>query len=209
MPRMTMAATETESIKPEKLLFLRKFIKHGKRVASFAPSSRALARAMCVPVDPAMPQVIIELGAGTGAVTREISRRMHPESRLIAIEIDAGFARHLRHAVPRAEVVVADVTDLPQTLASIGVNRFDLLLSGLPTPSLPKSLNMVVLQTLAAVSPSATFSQLTIMPWVYKPTYVRLFEEVRFNLVIKNAPPGGVYHCRNLRADWHENVPGV
>lgn len=204
---MTMIATDTP--KPDKLLFLRKFIKHGKRVASFAPSSRALARAMCVRVDPQQPQVIVELGAGTGAVTREVARRMHPESRLIAIEIDATFARHLRHAVPQAEVIVADVKDLSDVLATANVSRFDLLLNGLPTPSLPKSLNRIVLDTFAHRSPEATFSQLTIMPWVYKPTYVRLFDDVAFNLVVKNAPPGGVYHCRRLKPDWRDNVPGV
>jgi phosphatidylethanolamine/phosphatidyl-N-methylethanolamine N-methyltransferase len=204
---MTMIATDAP--KPDKLLFLRKFIRHGKRVASFAPSSRALARAMCVRVDPSRPQVIVELGAGTGAVTGEVARRMHPDSRLLAIEIDPTFARHLRHAVPRAEVVVADVKDLPEVLASAGVSRFDLLLNGLPTPSLPKSLNAIVLDAFARLSPAATFSQLTIMPWVYKPTYVRLFDDVAFNLVVKNAPPGGVYHCRRLKPDWGLNVPGI
>lgn len=195
--------------KPEKLLFLKKFIRHGKRVASFAPSSRSLAKAMCLPVDPRQPQVIVELGAGTGAITREIVRRMHPESRLVAIEIDPTFAHHLRHAVPRAQVVVADVLTLPQVLASCGLSRFDLLLNGLPTPSLPRRLNRVVLETFAALSPQAIFSQLTIMPWVYKPIYVRLFEDVRFHLVVKNAPPGGVYHCHRLKPDWEDHIPGV
>lgn len=204
-----MTTIATDAPKPDKLLFLRKFIKHGKRVASFAPSSRALARAMCARVDAHRPQVIVELGAGTGAVTREVARRMHADSRLIAIEIDPTFADHLRHAVPKAEVVVADVKDLPDVLASVGVTRFDLLLSGLPTPSLPKRLNAIVLDTIARSSPDAVFSQLTIMPWVYKPTYVRLFEDVAFNLVVKNAPPGGVYHCQGLKPDWREHVPGV
>ncbi|GIW77028.1 MAG: phospholipid methyltransferase [Phycisphaerae bacterium] len=195
--------------KPEKLLFLKKFIRHGKRVASFAPSSRSLAKAMCLGVTPYKPQVIIELGAGTGAVTSEVARYMHPESHLLAIEIDPTFARHLQHAVPQARVVVADVSTLPQVLMSCGLSRFDLLLNGLPTPSLPKSVNRVVLETFAKLSPGGTFSQLTIMPWVYKPTYVRLFEKVRFHLVIKNAPPGGVYHCQQLRPDWEHHVPGT
>lgn len=203
------ALTPTTPRKPEKLLFLKKFIRHGKRVASFAPSSRSLAKAMCLPVDPDRPQVIVELGAGTGAVTREIVRRMHPESRLLAIEIDPTFARYLRHAVPQARVVMADVQTLPQVLESCGLSGFDLLLNGLPTPSLPKRLNRVVLETFASLSPHAIFSQLTIMPWVYKPTYVRLFEEVRFHLVLKNAPPGGVYHCQRLRPDWEVYIPGT
>ncbi len=204
---MSIAATEIP--KPQKLLFLKKFIKHGKRVASFAPSSKALARAMATHVNPMFRQTIIELGAGTGAVTIEIARQMHPQSRLIAIEVDPVFADHLRHACPAAEVIVADVKDLPRTLADAGVTTFDLMLNCLPTPSLPKSLNRIILDTFNTLAPDAIVSQLTIMPWVYKPTYARVFDDVTFNLVLKNAPPGGVYHCATLRADWRDNIPGV
>mgnify|MGYP000411251402 CR=1 FL=1 len=36
--------------------------KEGKRVASIAPSSKALAKSLCRHVDPLRPQVIVELG---------------------------------------------------------------------------------------------------------------------------------------------------
>lgn len=81
------------------LLFLRKFLRHGTRVASFAPSSRFLARAMCRHVSRDMPQTIVELGAGTGAVTKVAAEMMHAESRLIAVELDADFAAILRREV--------------------------------------------------------------------------------------------------------------
>ncbi len=205
-----MPISATGVSRPQKLLFLRKFIKHGKRVASVAPSSRSLARAMCRHVNPNAPQTIVELGAGTGAVTIEVAKRMHPESRLIAIEIDPSFADHLRHACPAAEVIVADVKTLPRTLGDAGVATFDLLLNGLPTPSLPRSLNRVILDTFASLAPAdAVVSQLTVMPWVYKPMYARVFDDVRFNLVLRNTPPGGVYHCSALRADWRDHIPGV
>lgn len=206
---MTQTLVRTKRPKAPPLLFLRKFLKHGRRVASFAPSSRPLASAMCLHVSATKPQTILELGAGTGAVTVVAASRMHPESRLVALEIDPHFCRVLRQQCPRAEVVCADVSDLPHQLDRLGIDRCDVLLNGLPTPSLPRSLNAVVLRAFQRFSSDSLFCQLTVMPWVYKPTYERLFEEVRFRLVMRNVPPGGIYFCRGLRSNYADHLPGL
>jgi phosphatidylethanolamine/phosphatidyl-N-methylethanolamine N-methyltransferase len=163
-------------------------------------------------VSPDKPQIIVELGAGTGAITVQAVKRMHPKSRLIAIEIDPDFASVLAHRCPRAEVICCDVKDLAQELKQRGVgNEVDIVLSGLPTPSLPKSLNQVVLEWYeqqAQGGRDVTFSQLTVMPWVYWRMYARIFQTVRFQLVALNSPPGGVYYCNTLRPDWRQHIPG-
>lgn len=191
------------------MLFFKKFLKHGTRVASVAPSSPALAKAMCRHVDAAAPQVIVELGAGTGAVTRFIQQRMHPQSTLIAVEIDPDFAEVLRRQAPKAQVMVCDVAELTERLREQGIEKVDRMLSGLPTPSLPKTVNQAVLdgyRELAAED--GMFTQLTVMPWVYKPLYDRLFEQVDFDLAVLNIPPGGAYHCQGLKADYQQHLPG-
>jgi phospholipid N-methyltransferase len=197
---------------PDKLaashLFFRKFLRYGTRVASVAPSSRTLAAAMCAHVDPTRPQTIVELGAGTGAVTGVIARRMHPDNRLTAVEIDPDFADLATARCPRAQVLPCDVRELPQQLEALGVTRIDLLMSGLPTPSLPRRVNRVVFDCYARLGRDGWFSQLTVMPWVYKPAYSRLFEQVDFRLVVRNIPPGGVYHCRGLRDGYENWLPG-
>jgi phosphatidylethanolamine/phosphatidyl-N-methylethanolamine N-methyltransferase len=189
-------------------LFLRKFLRHGTRVASVAPSSRFLARAMCHFVAPDRPQTILELGAGTGAITVVAAAKMHPESKLLAVELDADFAGVLAARCPRATVLCCDVAELSERLPALGVERVELVLSGLPTPSLPRAVNTAVFETFTRCAPDACFSQLTVMPWYYWPLYRRLFEQVDFQLVPLNFPSGGVYHCRRLRPDWREHLPG-
>jgi len=192
----------------EHWLFLRKFLEQGKRVASFSPSSRALAEAMCRHLDPARPQTIVELGAGSGAVTAIAALRMHPESRLLAIERDADFAGHLaRRRLPGVEVLHGDVRELATITASRGYEPVDVFMSGLPTPSLPGQVIHPVFDALAAGPAETVFSQLTVMPWVYKPFYRRLFERVTFECVPRNLPPGGVYHCTALRRDYAQHLP--
>jgi phospholipid N-methyltransferase len=68
--------------------------------------------------------------------------------------------------------------------------------------------NRAVFEGLLRRAPDAWMSQLTVMPWVYRAMYRRLFEQVRFDLVPLNIPPGGVYHCRNLRQGWDASLPG-
>jgi phospholipid N-methyltransferase len=119
----------------ERLLYLRKWLRHGRQIASVMPSSRALARATCGRIDPVRVQTIVELGAGTGAVTRAAAGQMHPDSRLIAIERDPDFAKALASAVPAAEVVLDDACNLAGILRDRGVHRVDVVLNVLPIPS--------------------------------------------------------------------------
>jgi phospholipid N-methyltransferase len=178
-------------------LFLRKFLRHGRRVASLAPSSRSLARTACRGVDLTRVQNIIELGAGTGAVTEMVLARSHPRSRLLAIELDADFADILRARCPTAVIVQGDAS----LLASTNFGRVDLLISGLALPSLPLQTRTAILEVYRGFATlGAWFSQLTVMPLVFWRFYNRLFREVRFDWAIWNVPPAGVYHCRGVRS---------
>lgn len=178
------------------LLFATKFLKHGTRISSVAPSSRPLARALCRDIDKTKPQIIVELGAGTGPVTQMIVEQMHPESTLVVSEIDPDFCEILRKRFPHARVVEGDAGQLSEHLGDLP--PVDVILCCLPTPSLPEKAKEGVLKWIAS-QPQATFAQLTVIPWVFKPVYKKIFHKVDFDLVVRNIPPGGVYHCRQPR----------
>ncbi|TNE84867.1 MAG: ribose ABC transporter permease [Deltaproteobacteria bacterium] len=181
------------------MLFLRKFLAQGPSIASLAPSSTALAEAMCRFVDDSRPQVLLELGAGTGAVTEVVARRMHPDSVLFAVERDEDFAALAQARVPRARVLHGDVLDLHEFRALS--DRPDVILSGLPTPNLPLVTREAVLGWMSRYAPDAAFSQLTALPWLYHRFYDSLFADTEFELVPWSLPPGGVYHCFGVRPD--------
>ena len=60
------------------LLFCGKFLRHGTKIASLAPSSRWLSRVTVGNVDWSRARVIVELGAGTGPITRVIAQKAEP-----------------------------------------------------------------------------------------------------------------------------------
>ncbi|HQY88386.1 MAG TPA: rRNA adenine N-6-methyltransferase family protein [Tepidisphaeraceae bacterium] len=181
------------------MIFLKKFLKHGTRVASIAPSSPQMARELCRYVDSNSPQIILELGAGTGAVTKQIVKQMHARSQLLAVEIDHDFADRLRKVISseNVEILVEDVTHLHETLSKKGIDKVDLIISGLPMPSLPKETVAAVQKLMQTHGRSAWYSQLTEFPFaMYRKFYKRLFAHVEYRIVPVNIPPGGTYHCR-------------
>jgi phosphatidylethanolamine/phosphatidyl-N-methylethanolamine N-methyltransferase len=186
----------------ERIRWASKFFTGGRTIASLTPSSRWLAKGMCRDIDPERPQTILELGAGMGPVTHCIQRVMHPESRIIAVEIDPDLHRIASQRCPDVEVVLGSATDIDGILDSRDIESVDCFLSCLPTPSLPKEVNRCVLEVWSRRCRSGVFTQITQIPWWYQSMYQQAFHDVEFQLVARNLPPAGVYHCRTLREDY-------
>ncbi|MGE3966279.1 MAG: class I SAM-dependent methyltransferase, partial [Planctomycetota bacterium] len=192
----------------ERSRFLAKFLGNVRQVSAVTPASRWLARSHAERVTPGAPQVIVEVGSGTGVVTEALAARMHPSSTLVAIELDGELARMTQDRVPLAHVLAADVSDIGAILAQLGCPRIDLLVCCLALPHLPRSTVETLFAALATLGRNAWYVQQTLVPLVYRRTYKRLFEEVHFRPVLRNLPPGGTYQCRGLRPDYVQHLPG-
>ncbi len=183
-------------------------MRDGLKVAAITPSSRYLARAHAKHVDPNRAQVIVELGSGSGAVTDALLSRMHPDSRLVAFEIDPQLARLLRKRCPRATVVERDAGEVVSVLSELGLDRIDLMVSCLALPSLPIDSTRGIFTSFDTLGHDAVFTQQTLEPKLNRWMYTRMFNQVEFRGVLRNLPPGGVYHCRRLKAGYFDYIPG-
>ena len=185
---------------PDWWLMMRKFLAKGRSIASFAPSSRFMARQIVGGIDFDSARCIVELGAGTGPITAEIVRRLRPQTKLLVIELDPDLCARLRARFPQVDVVQGDAGQFDKLLAERGYTQVDHVCSGLPLPSFPAPLRDAILATSARMlAPGGTFRQLTVMPLIYYRMYRSYFEDVRFRFVPLNMPPGGVYVCRGYR----------
>lgn len=186
-------------------LFFRKFLKHGTKIASPAPSSRWLSLATVANINWASTHTVLELGSGTGPITQVIVEKANPSCRILAVERDPDFVERLRQRfadVPNVEVIEGDVCNLPNILAERGLDKVDAVVSGLPIPSFPPELQNALFENVAQVlKPGGPFSQITEMPWVYMKLYRRYFQNVRFRFEPRNLPPGGAYHCHSPKDD--------
>lgn len=185
---------------PDWWLMLTKFLKQGRSIASFAPSSRFMARRIVDGIDFSKAKCIVELGAGTGPITRELVRHIQPHTKLLTIELDKDLAARLKSRFPMVDVVNGDACEFDKLLAERGIPQVDHVISGLPLPSFPEQLRNGIMSAAArTLAPGGTFRQLTVMPWVYLKLYKSYFSNVRFSLVPWNLPPGGVYVCDGYR----------
>lgn len=151
-------------------------------------------------VDFDRPGTIIELGAGTGPVTEQIVDQLRPHHRFVAVENDPDFCEVLRRRFPDVSLLQADATQLEEPLARMGIQKVDYVLSGLPTPALPRRSLLKLMHWLHSVlSPDGVFVQITVAPVMYRGFYRRLFDEVDYRMVWLNLPPGGVYRCSRPR----------
>lgn len=181
-------------------LVFSKFLRQGTAIASVAPSSRFLARSILKGIDFDTAQCIVELGAGTGPITKELLKRAKPHTRVIVVEREPDFCARLRKHFPHADIAQADARDLDQLLDERGIDKACHVISGLPLPSFPADLrDGVIAASARRLRENGTFRQLTNMPYVYWKLYRNYFEDVKFRLVPLNLPPGGVYVCRRYR----------
>jgi phospholipid N-methyltransferase len=178
-------------------LVLRKFVTNAKTVATVAPSSRALSRAILRDIDWANTKAVVELGAGTGPITTQLVDAAPQHARLIVNEFLPDFCAALRQKFPGLDVAEGDAKRLADMLAERSLTHVDYVLSGLPlTHFAPADRDAVIDQCGRLLGATGEFRQLTTAPWLYRGLYRRYFREVSFRLVAWNLPPGGVYYCR-------------
>src|SRR5947207_171834 len=78
------------------VLFFRRWLANPLQMGSVVPSSAALCDRIVRHTIRAPQEAVLELGAGTGVVSRALLRSGLPPDRLIVVEIVPDMARHLR-----------------------------------------------------------------------------------------------------------------
>jgi phosphatidylethanolamine/phosphatidyl-N-methylethanolamine N-methyltransferase len=201
--------------------FFRECRQHFHTTGAILPSSRFLARALVRPLHGPRPAWrILEVGPGTGSVTREIARRMTPADRLDAVEINARFAELVERRVrqerafarcrDRIEIITAAVQDL------LGTGMYDLIVSGLPLNNLsPHEVREIFATYNRLLKPGGTltFYEYTLVrqlksPFVDRRERRRLFRvgrvmrgyirdyQIRRERIFINVPPATVRYLR-------------
>lgn len=143
----------------EHLLMLGRFVRSPRTVGAVAPSSRVLAAEMVRGLDLAGTATVVELGPGTGVVTRAIAARLGPDAHALAIDVEPTFVAALAQKHPRIEAVCASAADLASLLRARSMFPADHIISGLPFASLPGDVTTSILDAIAAaLRPGGTFT---------------------------------------------------
>jgi phosphatidylethanolamine/phosphatidyl-N-methylethanolamine N-methyltransferase len=147
---------------PEIVLFLGRWLRAPHRVGAVAPSSRYLARAMAKQVDPRAHGMVVELGGGTGSVTKALLEAGVPAERLVVVENDERLYHALRRRFPRLRIVLGDARQLTAVLRPLGIAAVSAVVSSLPLVAMPKAMRrQIANESFALLGEAGQFIQYT------------------------------------------------
>jgi phosphatidylethanolamine/phosphatidyl-N-methylethanolamine N-methyltransferase len=184
--------------------FLRSLLATPRLTGAVAPSGHVLARAMAAAVDAASLGLVVELGPGTGPVTRALIERGLDPRRLVLVEYDPRFCRILESRFEGVLIIEGDAYDLPHTLAEFGGVAIAAVVSSLPLLiQRPHRREKLIADAFALMGPEGVFVQFTYGPLspIPQETCAGRYSAHRGPAIWRNLPPARVW---TYRLDGHE-----
>ncbi len=138
-------------------LFLRRWLANPLQMGSVVPSSASLCRRVVAHTRRAPDEYVLELGAGTGVISRALLAGGIPAERLIVVEIVPAMAGHLRRILPGVQVIEGDARALPAVLGAGIQGRIGTVVCGIPLVLLPLAEQRRFIDAIEAVAPGRGF----------------------------------------------------
>ena len=162
--------------------WLGSFFRHGTRVASLAAHRSPFGSERCAERSIRRHRsAFLNSAPEWGQCGHEPhSSSSIPESELVSIELDAKLLEVAKRNRLGTTFIHGSVGDLPKILDEHGWDQFDVCISCLPVPSLPKRVNQTVIEAWEQRCTNSVFSQLTAIPWVYWGMYRKMLHHVSF-----------------------------
>lgn len=177
----------------KKIEFLKEGLKNLKTIGSVARSSKYLCKGMIKHVDFENADVIVELGAGDGVITKHILTAMKPDSILVSFEVNEMFCNQLRQIDDKRLIVVEDSAErIGEYLKKYNLPKADYIISAIPFVVLPDELALKIVQACkSAMKKNGLFVQMHYS-LITKKFYQNIFGNVDVNFVPINFPPAFV-----------------
>lgn len=176
--------------------FFKSFLKNPLRTGSIIQSSPILADKMLEKIDFRNARCIVELGGGSGIITKKIFKKMRKDCILLCFEIEPALAEKLRNIEDSRLIIINDCAEkIDIYLKYHGFQKADCIVSGLPLASLPPKISRSILKTIYTYLPAGG----QYIQFQYSLAHLRqikyLFSSVAISFVFLNFPPAFVYVC--------------
>jgi phospholipid N-methyltransferase len=142
-----------------RLVFFQEFLKHPLQIGSVIPSSRFLERRIVEAAGVASAEVIIELGPGTGGVTRAILRAMSPQATLLSVEINPIFNK-LINKIEDGRLIphLGSASELKEIISKYDLAAPNAIVSGIPFSTMSRSTGSQIIESVSSLlSPKGRF----------------------------------------------------
>ena len=181
--------------------FLLAFARHPSKVGAVAPSSRTLARAMCVGLEVGTDELVLEFGPGTGPFTDQIRRNIPDPACYLGIERDVAFVGLLQERYPDLSFVAGSAEHAAEFSRQASKKAVGSIISGLPFACLPPTAQDGIIDSILHLLPvGGMFRTFQYIHAYALPTAVRFRRRMAATLgpcqrsrpVFRNMPPAFV-----------------
>lgn len=183
----------------EEIRFFKGWQRDKKGVGALLPTSSVTARRMASVIDPDSGLPVLELGAGTGVITKAILERgIRPEN-LVSIEYASHFCDVLREKFPDVDVRKGDVFELDAVLGDRRKETFDCVISAVPMLSFPLQRRIALMKNLLSRIPRGRpVVQITHGPMSPLPAMPDVYTIAHFDFIVRNLPPAQLWLYRSV-----------
>src|SRR5258706_3668304 len=182
----------------ENLQFLQAFLKNPRKVGAIAPSSPELAAEMLHGVEPDDQNIVLELGVGTGAITKFLRESIPSRNSYLGLELDSDLVSTLNTNFPDLNIICGNAAEAYKIHAESGLGKVRYVVCCLPFVSLPKEISECVLAEIQKFMYEGC--ELRIFQYAhgyFLPPAIKLREFLknrygksrRSPLILKNVPP--------------------
>jgi phosphatidylethanolamine/phosphatidyl-N-methylethanolamine N-methyltransferase len=181
----------------DEIRFIKGMISTPKTVGAIMPTSARMAARMASIIDTGSGLPVLELGPGTGVITKAIlAKGVKPEN-LVSVEYSSEFVRHLRGKYPGVNFINGDAFSLAETLENYRGQKFDCVISGIPLLNFPMHQRVKLVEDLLKLIPAGRpivqFSYGPVSPVVARPDSYTI---KHFDFIVRNIPPAQIWHYR-------------
>ena len=182
----------------ENIEFLQAFLKNPLKVGSIAPSSPELAQKMVAGIRPNEENVVLELGVGTGAITKFLQEVVPNKESYLGIELDKDLVKLLKKNFPDLKIVRGNARDAFSIYQKTGFGKVGYIICCLPFVSLPNEIGeRILLEVDKFMEQGCVFRTFQYAHGYYFPSAIKLREHMRSRygkarkspLIVKNMPP--------------------
>jgi phosphatidylethanolamine/phosphatidyl-N-methylethanolamine N-methyltransferase len=179
-------------------LFFRRALVHPLQLGTPIPSSPALGRLIAAKMADRKNGLTVEIGGGTGVITRELLAAGVSADRLLVIELDPEMADYLRGTLPDVRVIDGDARNLRELLPAAWRGRVDTVVSGVPMAMLSTTAQRELIDMIFTVlAPTGRYLQYTFRPGTSPVRAKRLgLAGKRLGTTFGNFPPASVWTYR-------------
>lgn len=169
--------------------FIKIALKDYKTIGAVVVTSKFAVRMVVNQLKPKY-KYIVEYGAGSGVVTKEILKILPSDGKIIALELNNDLFKKLSEIQdPRLVILHKNVIGVSRDLASLGLPRVDAVISGIPFSFLKSSERKEVIRnTYLGLADGGRFivyqASLLILPLLKK-----FFKKVNSRIELRSIPP--------------------